>query len=127
MLDKELYALREEKNILPEEIKKKEAFFEEKKRALAAVEQQYADLLKQKKDEELQLGSKEENIRKLQSQLHSLKTNKEYAAMLHEIEAAKADKSSFEDKILNLLEQMDAVKEPEAGKGETCKRRKSLQ
>jgi len=111
IVDKEIYALREEKDKLPEELKLQQDIFEGKKEVLAQIEAKYTNLLKEKKDKELQLGSKEENIQKLQAQLYSLKTNKEYSAMLHEIEAAKADKSIFEDQILSLLEEMDKIEE----------------
>jgi uncharacterized protein len=46
----------------------------------------------------------------LQTQLYSLKTNKEYQAMLSQIENAKADASQVEDKILELFEQADSLK-----------------
>ncbi|MCM8779694.1 MAG: C4-type zinc ribbon domain-containing protein [Candidatus Omnitrophica bacterium] len=114
VVDKEIYGLLEEKGRLPEEIAAKDTAFEEKKKPLLAIEEELKDLLKQKKDKELELGSKEESIKKLQSQLYSLKTNKEYTAMLSEIEAAKADKSVLEDKILLILEGFDRIRQEEA-------------
>ena len=114
MVDKEIYALLDEKEKLPKELEAKESEFEEKKKSLLAIEETYKDLLKQKKDKELQLGTREEEIKKLQSQLYSLKTNKEYSAMLQQIEGAKADKSALEDQILLLLEGVDRVKEEES-------------
>jgi uncharacterized protein len=68
------------------------------------------DLQKQRKDKELELGTKEENAKKLQNQLYQLKTNKEYQAMLQQIDSAKADASVIEDKILEILDQFDKVK-----------------
>jgi len=109
-IDSEIYALNEEKRVKPEEIKAIEASFEEKKKNLAALEKTSLDLQKQKKDRELELGSKEESSKKLQSQLYSLKTNKEYQTMLQQIEDSKADASIIEDKILECLEKMDKAK-----------------
>jgi len=109
-LDSEIYALRNEKESKPLEIKAIEASFEEKKQHLASLDKQLLDLQKQRKDTELELGSKEENTKKLQSQLYSLKTNKEYQIMLQGIQDSKADASIIEDKILKLFEQADSVK-----------------
>ena len=68
------------------------------------------DLQKQRKDKELELAIKEEAAKKLQAQLYSLKTNKEYQAMLQQIQDAKADASVIEDKILQLFDQADRLK-----------------
>jgi predicted nucleic acid-binding Zn-ribbon protein len=39
----------------------------------------------------------------------AVKTNHEYTALLHEIEIAKADKDSLEEKVLLLMEEQDAL------------------
>lgn len=108
--DTEIYGLRREKEIKPQEIKALESAFEEKKQSLAELEKNSLDLQKQKKDKELELASKEEGIKKLQTQLYALKTNKEYNIMLQQISDAKADVSVTEDKILQILDQMDKIK-----------------
>ena len=46
-------------------------------------------------------------LSKLKDQLMSVKTNKEYTAMLHEIQAAEEQIRGEEDKILELMEQME--------------------
>jgi uncharacterized protein len=109
-LDSEMYKLREEKRAKPEQIKALESIFEQKKAHLFELEKQSLEFQKQRKDAELELASKEEAGKKLQSQLFSLKTNKEYAAMLQQIQDAKADASLIEDKILVLFEQADKSK-----------------
>jgi len=109
MLDSEIYQLKNELASKPEEIKVLEAAFEEKKQTMAALEKTSLDLSKQKKDKELELGTKEEGIKKFQSQLYSLKTNKEYNTMIQQIADAKADVSVEEDKVLLILEQMDKL------------------
>ena len=109
-IDSEIYALRSEKEAKPQEIKVLEAAFEEKKQNLATLEKKLLDLLKQRKDFELELASKEEATKKLQSQLYSLKTNKEYSTMLQQIQDSKADASVVEDKILQAFEQADKIK-----------------
>lgn len=109
-IDSEIYALKAEKESKPQEIRTLEVSFEEKKQSLANLEKTSLDLQNQRKDKELDLSSKEENIKKLQTQLYQLKTNKEYQAMLQQIDDTKADASVIEDKILELLDRFDKIK-----------------
>ena len=109
-VDSEIYILKSEKELKPKELQDIEASFEEKKRHLAALEESLLNLHKQRKDKELELASKEEGTKKLESQLYQLKTNKEYQTMLQQIQDAKADASVIEDLILGLFEQADKIK-----------------
>lgn len=109
-IDSEIYALRNEKEAKPQEIKALDALFQEKKQSLAVLEKKLLDLQKQRKERELELATKEEAVKKLQGQLYSLKTNKEYQTMLQQIQGAKADSSVFEDQILALFDQADTVR-----------------
>ena len=109
-LDSEIYSLKNEREARPLEIKAIEAAFQEKKQNLATLEKALLELQKQRKEVELELASKEEAAKKLQTQLFSLKTNKEYQAMLQQIQDAKADVSVVEDKILEVLDKTDKLK-----------------
>jgi uncharacterized protein len=109
-IDSEIYKLQREKQAKPQEIQLIDAAFEAKKQGLAELEKTSLDLQKQKKDKEMELGSKDEAAKKLQGQLFQLKTNKEYQTMLQQIADAKTDGSMIEEKILIIMEQMDKVK-----------------
>ncbi len=109
-VDTEIYVLRSEKESKPQEISELEATFEAKKQNMATLEKNLLDLQKQRKDKELELASKEEAAKKLQTQLYALKTNKEYQVMLQQIQDAKADSSVIEDKILELFDKADKAK-----------------
>lgn len=109
-VDSEIYTLRREKESHPQAIKALETLFEEKKMSLANAEKVLLDLQKQRKEKELDLSSKEEAAKKLQTQLYQLKTNKEYQAMLQQIEDSKADASLTEDGILVLLDKIDKAR-----------------
>ncbi len=109
-VDRQIYLLKEEKESKPKEIEELKLAFESKKQGLADLEKSLLDAQKQRKDKELELATKEEGIKKLQSQLFQLKTNKEYHAMLAQIQDSKADNSVIEDKILELFESADKVK-----------------
>ncbi len=109
-IDSEIYALRSEKSSKPGEIKAIEDSLEAKKAQMAELEKSSLDLQKRKKDKELELSSKDAATTKLQGQLYSLKTNKEYQVMLRQIQDSKADASIIEDKLLELFEQADSLK-----------------
>jgi predicted nucleic acid-binding Zn-ribbon protein len=109
-IDKQIYSLRDEKEAKPAELQKLDASLEERKKGLADAEKEMQNLLKSKKDQEIELGTKEEATKKLQTQLYQLKTNKDYAAMLQQIGGSKADASMIEDRILAILDKIDAQK-----------------
>lgn len=109
-LDSEIYALNNEKSQAPAKIAEIETAFEAKKNTLAQLEKKSQELQKQRKEKELELVANEDNRKKLQTQLYSLKTNKEYQAMMQQIADAQADASVIEDKILLILEEQDRLK-----------------
>jgi uncharacterized protein len=109
-IDTQIYRLNEEKKSQPQEIEALKSAFEAKKENLAKLEKVSLDLQKEKKDRELELGSKEENAKKLQGQLFQLKTNKEYNTMLQQIQDAKADGSMIEDKILESMDKIEKAR-----------------
>jgi predicted nucleic acid-binding Zn-ribbon protein len=57
---------------------------------------------------ELELKSREETIAKLRTSLNSAKTNKEYAALLTQLNTTKADNSKIENQSLDLLKDIEA-------------------
>jgi predicted nucleic acid-binding Zn-ribbon protein len=109
-LDSQIYKLNEEIESKPKEIEALQEAFEEKKKRLSLLEKAYLDAQKEKKEKELEFAAKEENTKKLQSQLYQLKTNKEYNIMLQQINDTKADASLAEDKIIEAMEKIDKTK-----------------
>jgi len=109
-LDSEIYALKNEKLNKPAEIKVIEDSFEAKKAGLAVLEKKSLDLQKQRKEKELELATNAEAVKKLQSQLYSLKTNKEFQIMQQQIADTKADGSVIEEAILISFEESDKIK-----------------
>ncbi len=57
---------------------------------------------------ELELKSRDETIAKLRASLNSAKTNKEYSALLTQLNTTKADNSKIETQILELLKDIEA-------------------
>jgi predicted nucleic acid-binding Zn-ribbon protein len=65
------------------------------------------DLSNKRRTLEGQVDLSRAKLSRLKDQLMSVKTNKEYTAMLHEIQASEEQIRSEEDKILELMEQME--------------------
>ncbi len=57
---------------------------------------------------ELELKTADEQIAKLRAALNNAKTNKEYAALLTQLNTTKADNSKFETQILELMKDIEA-------------------
>ena len=57
---------------------------------------------------ELELKSRDESIAKLRASLNTAKTNKEYAAVLTQLNTTKADNSKIETQSLELLKSIEA-------------------
>lgn len=110
VIDGKIHGLRKEKDRAPEEALKLQKELEDKKANLKTLEEEDKNLARRRKEKEIDLGSKEENIKKLNSQLPSLKTNKEYHAILSEITSFKTDISVLEEDILKIMDEQDALK-----------------
>ncbi len=65
------------------------------------------ELVKQRRTLEGEVDMMRTKLSKLKDQLMAVKTNKEYTAMLHEIQMAEDKIRSEEDKILEIMEEME--------------------
>lgn len=106
-IDAQIYRLNAEKESKPEEIKELKDSLAQKQSGMKEAEENLKTLQVKHKEKEMELGTKEEGVKKLQAQLYQLKTNKEYSAMLHEIEGHKADNSLLEEEIIKLMDAID--------------------
>lgn len=110
-IDARIYGFMKDKEQIPRDIAVLEKCFEDKKEALNKLEEKAKALAVKRKEKELVVASQEENIKKLNGQLFSLKTNKEYQAMLGQIAGLKTDNSVIEEDILKIMEEQDIVKQ----------------
>ena len=109
-LDTQIYALKRERDGKPVKIKELEDSFNEKKKNLAELDERSKAVGLKRKEKDLELAKKEEEIKKFQAQLYQLKTNKDYSAMLRQIEQIKADGSVLEEEIIKGLDEVDKLK-----------------
>ncbi|MDD5005667.1 MAG: C4-type zinc ribbon domain-containing protein [Candidatus Omnitrophica bacterium] len=110
-IDTQLYSLNREKEEKPKILERLQSEFEQKKQILKENEEKSKALLLKRKDKEGQLAVKEEDIKKLQAKLYTLKTNKEYSALLTEINGVKMDKSLLEEEILKMFDEQDGLRQ----------------
>lgn len=75
-----------------------------------ALNERSLEKRKQGDREELELRSREEHVARLRTNLNTARTNKEYAAILTQINSLKADNSKLEEAALRIMQDADAIK-----------------
>jgi len=68
------------------------------------------ELEKDRRKKEKEIETEKEKVRKAESKLYEVKTNKEYQALLKEIEAAKEVNDKTEEEVLVLMERIEELK-----------------
>ena len=109
-IDAEIYKLQEEKASKPAQKQSLKEEFSRKSEILKDKENEIKALQLKRKEHEIDLETKEKEIKKYQTQLLQIKTNKEYSSLQKEIEGLKADNSVLEDDILGLMDKIDKNK-----------------
>lgn len=108
-LDDQIRSNQEQLDQVPKEIAKLQEYLRESKGRLDEVIKQQAEQSKQRKTLEQEVEQTVANIKKHQTQLLAVKTNKEYSTMLHEIEMEKKKISDLEEQILLIMESLDKL------------------
>jgi len=105
---------------------KNQMFENELQRIQAAYQDRIArskDLANHRRALEGQVDLNRAKLSRLKEQLMAVKTNKEYTAMLHEIQLAEEQIRSEEDKILEFMEQMEIVEKELKGAEQEMKKK----
>ncbi len=123
--------LMREKEAIPQEIQALEQRYSQESSHVEAAKAQLEDLQKERRSKERQLESQAQEMKKRQGRLLEVKTNKEYSAILHEMETLREKQSTLEDEILEVLETIDqrtqqigTRKEKLAKEKEVCEQQK---
>ena len=120
-IDGTIRSRREEKKKLPELLAALERTSEEHKAELGRVREVLETAQKDKRDRDRDLEEGTGKVEKLKARTPDIKTNKEYTALLKEIETAEQENKAIEDDILKLMEKIDAA----AGEIRTAESRSS--
>ena len=97
------------------------AELEEKKNILKVVTEEIETLQKQRKDLELEVQGENDHMAKAKTKLPAVKTNKEYTAILVEVDAIKEKVSKIEDMELEVMEALEVKAKEIPGVEKKCK------
>jgi predicted nucleic acid-binding Zn-ribbon protein len=108
-LDTNIRALAEQKKRLPEILSVLERRRATNQEQLDAAKEALQTAQKNKRDRDKDLEADVQKVEKLKARTSEIKNNKEYQAILKEIEAAEQENKKVEDEILALMEKIDAA------------------
>ncbi|MFA4981236.1 MAG: C4-type zinc ribbon domain-containing protein [Candidatus Omnitrophota bacterium] len=106
-LDSHMFRLEDSLEQIPENINRMDEEFKESTASLKTLEDGLKSLQVKRKEKEVDLEAREGTIKKYQSQLNQVKTNKEYSALQDEIGRNRADNSMVEEDIIRIFDQID--------------------
>jgi uncharacterized protein len=92
---------------IPSKMATAELPLNESRKAFQEGKEKLESLEKKKRNSERELDEIAEKVRKLKSRTAEIKTNKEYQALLTEIESVEKEQGGIEDTILFIMEEME--------------------
>jgi uncharacterized protein len=108
-IDGKIRSLADQKKRLPEILAGLESRRAANKAELETVKENLLAAQKSKRDRDKDLEAGAQKVEKLKARTSEIKNNKEYQAMLKEIETAEQENKAVEDDILALMEKIDAA------------------
>ena len=99
--------LEEEKRKIPLEVADLKSLFEELEAKYLATDQEFEGLRQQRREREREIEEEREKVERAKAKLMSIKTNKEYYAMLKEIEGTRRVNAAREEELLALLSRYE--------------------
>lgn len=105
--DSELVKLSAKKTRLPEKLSKMEEEFQRYKENIEQSKRKYDELKAQRSECESKIKKLNDSMIKTKEKLLEVKNNKEYQAMLKEIETAEKTRGDIESQIIVLMEEID--------------------
>jgi predicted nucleic acid-binding Zn-ribbon protein len=109
-IDLELKSIKEEKDQYPKEMKKLDEKQKIEKERIQKEKERVESLEKTRRQKEGHLNLEQEKIKRAEGRMSEVKTNKEYQALLSEIDAIKEANSRLEEEILQVLDEIDELK-----------------
>jgi predicted nucleic acid-binding Zn-ribbon protein len=107
--DSQLVKLSAKKKTLPEDIEKLNQEFNSFEEEIKKNKVKYDELKSRHVENENKIKKINEGIVKTKERMLEVKNNKEYQAMLKEIETAESSRSEVETSIISLLEELDKL------------------
>ncbi len=98
-----------EKQKVPLEVADLKSLFEERETKFLAAKQEFEQLQTDKREKEREIEEERDKVERAKAKLMSIKTNKEYYAMLKEIEGTKRANAAREEELLSILARYEEV------------------
>lgn len=109
-IDLGLKSVKEEKDRYPKEMKKLDEKQKVERERIEKEKEKIESLEKTRRQKEGQLNLEQEKIKRAEGKMVEVKTNKEYQALLSEIDVIKGANSRMEEEILQVMDEIDALK-----------------
>jgi predicted nucleic acid-binding Zn-ribbon protein len=109
-IDSEIIRINNRNKMLPGELARLDETFHGFSADFEEDQKTLEELSKAHKEREEKLKRGVESLKKTKDRLHEVKTNKEYQAMLKEIESTASKNSAIEDEILIVMDKLDQVR-----------------
>ena len=120
-MDDEISECRNILTDIPRQLDSARGELEEKKNILKVVMDEIETLQKERKNLEQEVQSENDHMAKAKTKLPAVKTNKEYTAILTEVDAIKEKVSKIEDKELEIMEVLEIKAKEVPGVEKKCK------
>ena len=120
-MDDEISECRNILTDIPRQVDSARGELEEKKNILKVVMDEIERLQKERKSLEQEVQSENDHMAKAKIKLPAVKTNKEYTAILTEVDAIKEKVSKIEDKELEIMEVLEIKAKEVPGVEKKCK------
>ncbi len=106
-IDKEIKKFNQEKEMIPEEIERERQIFEKINLEINQLNEKIEQAKKERRSKELETQSTTDLLNNTKVKLPNVKTNKEYSAVLQEIENLKSKIDSLEEAEIKLMENIE--------------------
>ena len=109
VLDYDRGELERSKEYIPDMMENLRREIEESEAAFRIAEKELAEAKVTQKNLELEIAGHQEDLKKLQAQMMAIKTNKEYDALVSQIDVVKGSINEKETKLLELIERIEVL------------------
>lgn len=109
VIDYDLGELERSKEYIPDMMENLKREITEAHELFQKTEKELSESQVSQKNLELEIGVKQEELKKLQAQMMSIKTNKEYDALISQIDNVKEAISERETQVLELIEKVEKL------------------
>jgi len=109
-IDLGLKSIKEEKDRYPKEMKKLDEKQGVERERIEKEKEKIESLEKTRRQREGQLALEQEKIKRAEGRMSEVKTNKEYQALLSEIDTIREANSRMEEGILQVMDEIDELK-----------------